>query len=1151
MKFEDIPIPMITIRMKPIQGNIASIKEEPVFSLDVSPAIPNAFVLRTKDSLITVKTIDEVDARYLRNELFGGQSFLAQMLNVAQDHTFDLQFISFVGNILEMGNIDIGVDEYVSEAISQIDRSVKNVYSFLNERCCFKQEDNYYFFLMAGPAIDKFIQTNNKGNDTEAQSEDDEDDDSDSLSDGESSAEDKGKEKEGNFQSVEEEIPKLNNSFCVNGDGIRFVATEKKMLSSKTIFIATRLTKKPNVQDRALRLAKGRLNFVDWTKAGQIQILAKTQLGELVAGNSSYLKKWDEYGEVEGNILLDRARKIGVIDYGHLSQNRDGTCSVIVTKASDSALSALASNQVETLELAPDELPSYLKNPGMTFTEFSREVISKAETDEFFQRNSDQDSGAVHYEVDEYEPESKTLTLKIEVLPASGSLILSLAGEIVQLKRRARAREKILEGRSANPQLGLLIEERGQIAETRRPPKIEPLTSFVRNKVFKNPPTVKQEEAIRVALNTPDIALIQGPPGTGKTTVIAAILERLNELSDKRHSNRGQILLTGFQHDAVENMIERLSLNSLPVPKFGMRSGGEAEEERNAFELKMEEWCQSIAEEIRKYNPQLTEIEEENKIRNLSVQYINAPSHRLSVILVDAIVGLGAEILDSDLYERAFLLQKRLHIEEETINNPQSPQVNVIRNLRVRAESFGDDGPARANDVLNELKDELSTEDTKLLFQAANWLKSEVPPFLADLEILRKKLLIRHTAPPVFTVEKCNEDIVQLAKLAITALRVRGVSAKDKKTAALAEFLEELESNPLGMVNAVSEYSFAFAATCQQSVNKKMLIQKGIYNDSDPNNKLEYEYVIIDEAARVSPRDLMIPMVQGKKIILVGDHRQLPHILDDEVARQMEAGESGEAEAEWLKKSMFQYLFSERLKELERRDHIARTVTLDMQYRMHPTLGAFISRNFYERFNPDEKFGSGLPADVFTHNLPGTDNKPVAWLEVPSSQGRHEHSGTSWIRKSEARAISSWLQNWIESEAGQKLTFGVISFYKAQADLIKKYLHGTYDERKLKIGTVDSFQGMEFDVVFLSMVRTLPIHYTSNKEDSREIQARRLFGHLCLYNRLNVSMSRQKRLLVVVGDSSLLNGDLPKDFIPGLVDFHKLCLKEGVVLSCQ
>ena len=66
-----------------------------------------------------------------------------------------------------------------------------------------------------------------------------------------------------------------------------------------------------------------------------------------------------------------------------------------------------------------------------------------------------------------------------------------------------------------------------------------------------------------------------------------------------------------------------------------------------------------------------------------------------------------------------------------------------------------------------------------------------------------------------------------------------------------------------------------------------------------------------------------------------------------------------------------------------------------------------------------------------------------------------------------------------------------------------------------------------------------------------EMEARISFGHLCLYNRLNVSMSRQKKLLIVAGDSGLLQNDLAKEFIPGLVDFLKLCQTEGRILQCR
>ena len=82
------------------------------------------------------------------------------------------------------------------------------------------------------------------------------------------------------------------------------------------------------------------------------------------------------------------------------------------------------------------------------------------------------------------------------------------------------------------------------------------------------------------------------------------------------------------------------------------------------------------------------------------------------------------------------------------------------------------------------------------------------------------------------------------------------------------------------------------------------------------------------------------------------------------------------------------------------------------------------------------------------------------------------------------------------------------------------------------------------------MVRTMPQTWKP-RADEAEKKARTLFGHLCLYNRLNVSMSRQKKLLVVAGDSGLLQSDLAAEFIPGLVDFFNLCQTEGRVLLCR
>ena len=1170
MNFEDLPAEILTLRVKRTDYAASELlKEQPVFAVEPSRNRPGEFEIRLKDFVFFAKPTIGNDIRRLNAELASGRAMLARLANPAADESIELQIAFFTGECLEMGEVEIGVDEYVENRVAQMEnRKVpikgENLHKRLAQRCCFQQGETTFFFMTAGPAIDNELKPEYLSEeDTEEapplQAEENSQDHDDSRSNAEKNAE------------TDKPIPNRQNSYCVTGDGIRFVATEKTSPDSSAIYTVTRLTKPKGKSDRALRLAKGKLGFVDYTMAGQVQRLTQEQLAKIAKDDGSYLKKWDEFGDLEGELLLKRAREVGDLQFSVLAHyraddNGQATVSVRISMASDSALKALEIGSVAEVEFVT-ELPKYLKNTSLSFREFVGLIENEEKENKPQPSQAGEQTSKAYFKVSGFDPASRTLTLESEVFPAeSGMLILSLAGEIAQIKRRIFARRSILEGRAANPQLGLLIEEKGQIAPTRTPQKIRPLTAFVREKVFpKNPPTDMQERAIRVALNTPDIALIQGPPGTGKTTVIAAILERLNELADKRSSSpKGQVLLTGFQHDAVENMVDRLSLNGIPfVPKFGQRSGN-TEDDFSAFEQKLEDWCHEITTGIEKRNPGIAEIKRETEIRNLCLQYLKVPTHALAVELTDRIASLGASILGEKCARRAANLADQLSTQQQ-LNHDSDHLLASVRSLRIRPISFADDGPERAAAALDDLTDVLKKTEFDLLDKASLWHSEDGdPPFLNDLASLKRELLIRLSIPPVFRVEKQNDEVIALAEEAMKRIRAAGFSATDRKSAALAEFLAELEGNPQGMMEAVADYSYAFAATCQQSVNKTMQEQKGIKGrDVAENQKqMEYEFVIVDEAARVSPRDLMVPMAQGKRIILVGDHRQLPHIIDDEVARQMEAGEDAEGEIDWLKRSMFEYLFSERLKTLEETDEITRCVTLDKQYRMHPLLGDFISHNFYERSDLNEKFYSGLPASHFSHNLPNTENAPAIWLDVPASKGKHQRAGTSWIREAEATAIVRQLKAWMSSDAGKDLSYGVISFYKAQAERIKKHLGNvTASKQQLHIGTVDSFQGMEFDVVFLSVVRTMPdggfIKAIKSKAEkngdpwTKEREASISFGHLCLYNRLNVSMSRQKKLLVVAGDCGLVENNLAAEFIPGLVDFLQLCKTEGSVLQCR
>lgn len=1131
MKFADIPGTRFTLRVGTVDGtSIAALLDPKTLRTSVAavePQVaPGEFGLRLADSYVTVRAVEVGTAIDLNTELSLGRALLAQLSDLAPDDTVELQIAFLNGLPLDMGDVEIGVDEYVENRVRKLDRrGARDLSGWLEEQFVYRANGASYFFLSAGPAIEDAISEepqldpgiDHPGRDTTAEGSEPTQDLAGTATRAQST---------------------IRNSFLLHGSAVRVVATVTPIPDGRLVHVASRLTKAGVEPDQTLRLARGQLSFVDWTQAGQVQVLAQAQLATLTQDESSYLRKWDEFGDLEGELLLKKARAFGTVHYSDPVENRDGTVTVRITEATDDAFAAFHGRSVESVEIV-DHDPLYLVNSDLSFADFSRALAD--ESDRTGQRRRTQDgSQGNHLTVVRFDNETRSVTLDAERVPASGTVILSLQGEVAQIRRRQSARKAILQGRAANPQLGLLIEEKGEITSLRLPQKIAPLTAFVRNKVFRNAPTVMQEKAIEVALNTPDIALIQGPPGTGKTTVIAAILERLNEeASAAGKSLSGRVLLTGFQHDAVENMIDRLSLNAIPVPKFGKRSG--STDEVDSFERHLELWSQRIAEQLRERNPQLAEVEHEAEIRDQYIQYLKSPSRRLALHLVEAIATLDFGILGEDLSRQASRIKVQLATEDGAAKTG-SKQIDAARRIRVRPESFADDGPLRAEEALIDLEEVLQESESRVLDKASLWDKSRgLPPFLGTLAEVKRSLLLRLTEPPVFSVEKQSDEVVVFAQKALDTIRRKGHSTTDRKSAALAEFLGELENNPRGMTDTVAEYSYAFAATVQQSVNRDMQRRKGLSEVSD--RQLEYDYVIIDEAARVSPRDLMIPMAQGKRIVLVGDHRQLPHIVDEEVARAMDAGEAGPNEVEWLKQSMFEYLFAERLKSLETTDGIQRRVTLDQQFRMHPALGDFVSRNFYERFDRSERFSSGLPATRFAHHLPGTDGKPAVWLDVPVGQGPSRREGTSWTRQAEADRIVAQLREWLGSPEGAEFTYGVISFYKSQADLIRRQLQQhlgavAHDEDRIRVGTVDSFQGMEFDVVFLSVVRTVPTGWVQRGPE--EIAARGLFGHLSLCNRLNVSMSRQKRLLVAVGDTQLVKHELAEAYVPGLVDFYRL-----------
>ena len=738
--------------------------------------------------------------------------------------------------------------------------------------------------------------------------------------------------------------------------------------------------------------------------------------------------------------------------------------------------------------------------------------------------------------------------------PSPGVLFVSLLGDKTRLKRRADAQNALRAPRhTMQHQLRLILE--GQHVPVGRRGPIAALTPAVKRKVFgERSPTATQERALRVALNTPDVALIQGPPGTGKTTIIVALVERLQEIWDASDGVQGRLLLTGFQHDAVENAIQRMNVNGLPPIKFGGRQN--RREDADRVDATIDRWSSERGAAIRALLPARPASALQDELATVVEAYLLAPGtlEQTAALLARVADGIRPAV-PAALTDRIRTLGRELSDRVRLARHGDPLQERVllyVRALRCDARSFADDGARNAFRLAQELlrTGRLDSQTQKVLDAAAAWATPEAPPFLDELRSLRRRLLLK-LLPADRTndaIPRARTEVLEVLTTARDELDRRHRGSRDAADEAVLSFLAALEGDPEAVKQAVISYTSVFAATCQQSARHELAQLKG---------STGYDTVVVDEAARANPLDLFVPLAQAqRRIVLVGDHRQLPHIVDDEVLEELLSSEKKDDEhlAAMLNESLFERLFND-LREREARDGIPRTVTLDEQYRMHPTLGRFLSEQFYAAHG--EAFGSPRPAAEFVHALPDYEG-PAAWLSVPARLGAETH-GQSKSRAPEASAIVSELKRLMDSEGGRKLTFGVISFYKAQVGLIRQALESagmvfrTEDDgtdiaepyrelrldngrsaERLRFGTVDAFQGMEFDVVFLSMVRS------NTHSEASEKDRRKRFGHLMSPNRLCVAMSRQKRLLIVAGDDGMLRSPQAATAIGPLVQFRKL-----------
>ena len=891
------------------------------------------------------------------------------------------------------------------------------------------------------------------------------------------------------------------------------------------------------------------INFVNSTTAHQLRI----QDASVLTKNAGYLDIWNSYHSAEKRYMLSNARRIRAFPYASAELD-EGYWRFKLTQSPESDAEErwfiMKDTYGDDFELnAVKDLPSYLTvssevlsyDSGKGNRSWAGRVPETASGERMAPNWS---RGVVWLEKTKRWSPSP---------PSSGYLILSIIGDKVRLDRREKALQKLhssdLGIRSLTHLLNGLDRDSPQVnrrlnSRQRPLPGGRIITRGVQSVFGSNRPTLSQQDALEVALRTPDIALIQGPPGTGKTRIIAAIQKWLVEDSDSAVDVSRQILITGYQHDAVDNALSVTTNEGITAVRIGHRSG------RQGFKSYIDEKKRKIIKYLNEKNCAGYSMPRHLlKETRILLSDMESGSLKRSA-LVDGISYILNHIQNSELCTRLseFQLKGVLELIDDQTHDEGEFRGNLTWDL-VRQLPTVDD--LTAGNGWSELKrfsrladrGELSFGEWEVLnkdIEARSLSKQSIDM----LEILTSSSFVNN---------KLSEELIFKSWDALDLvihdieryLQAEGMSQVED---VLLDFINELSTTGASeFEDALKMYATSLAATCSQAGGNWIGKEFG-------DRQHLFDTVIIDEAARANPLDLLIPMVMAnKRIILVGDQRQLPQMLEPEIEEEASKIEGPASNAEQKRRvSMFERLFGY-LQSREDSGDICRCVTLDTQYRMHPVLGDFISDTFY----PDISIKSGKNPSDFWHALPNYEGVCAAWLDVPRSKGSEL---PHWYRQSEIDHIVDEVDFLLQSPSSASLTFGIITFYSRQERSIRRALqdanilkneHAVSDaqvtsdrycgevtpSRRLRVGTVDSFQGQEFDVVILSTVR-------SNEKAlaQTEMQARQKFGFLTFENRLNVAMSRQKRLLIVCGDYQMFSASDGQKFVPGIYQFQKLTM---------
>ncbi len=326
------------------------------------------------------------------------------------------------------------------------------------------------------------------------------------------------------------------------------------------------------------------------------------------------------------------------------------------------------------------------------------------------------------------------------------------------------------------------------------------------------------------------------------------------------------------------------------------------------------------------------------------------------------------------------------------------------------------------------------------------------------------------------------------------------------------------------------------ASTCNH-------IAAGLYR----NHKFNFDYMIMDEAAKATLPETLVPLNMAKNVILIGDHKQLPPLVlstksvKEKVVQKLKT-QLDEENIDFDKMYLEEPTLFETMYESASTDY---KELLDTQFRMPISLGNMVSKFVYNR---DLKSEEGMCGASHTISNFG----PLVFIDTSTSplrfskQNKHSHSNAY-----NAKTIFNVLQYIDQFEEVKGYTIGIITGYLAQVSELEKLLSGkTFkniqvpndfkraNDRELVISTVDKFQGSEKDIIIFDVVKS---------------EVNGSLGFLAMPNRINVAFSRAQRLMIAVGDTDFIKNTssqiLAKKVL--LQEFTEYMLDKAQVINAE